>query len=144
KLLEDSITLAREVGERLGEVKALETLGEIAIIWGRFEEAEVLLRLSIEVAQGGSLRFNEAQSYLTLGRCYLLQGSCAQAIEAFGASRSIANLMNDKRGQAAVLLFLAEMHYESGDLATARHLLGEVNGVIERLANTSLIGHLRE
>src|SRR5207248_7692387 len=38
----------------------------------------------------------------------------------------------------------AEMHYESGDLATARHLLGEVNGVIERLANTSLIGHLRE
>jgi hydrogenase-4 transcriptional activator len=143
-LLESSLAIAREIGERRAEANALESLGELAAVCGRFAEAEASLRLSLEASQAAANRHNEAQAYLTLGRCYLLRGDCARATEIFDASQRIAEQMNDKRGQAAAQLFLAETRFQAGDAAGARHLLAEVSSVVERLANTSLVGHLRE
>jgi DNA-binding NtrC family response regulator/tetratricopeptide (TPR) repeat protein len=144
EVLQASLDLSREIGEKGAEGNTLETLGELELICGQFAEAEKSLRLSIEIAQSLSGRFNEAQAYLTLGRCYLLQNQYAQASEAFQNSLKVAEQMSDKRGQAAAQLYLAETRYEAGEHEATRRMLAEVSGGIERLANTSLIGHLRE
>lgn len=144
EVLESSIALAREIGDQKTVPHVLETLGELATTCGQFAEAEASLKLSIEAAQAISGRFNEAQSYLTLGRCHLLQDDYVQATDAFKTSFDIAARMDDKRGKAAAQLFLAETSFESGDTTTARQTLTEAGVTIERLTNTSLIGHLRE
>ncbi len=144
EVLEMAMLLAREIGNRLAEAGALGTLGELATICGQFSEAENVLKLSIETAHAVSGSFTEAQDHLTLGRCYLLQDNHVYAHKVFEVSRGIAEHLDDKRGQAAAQLFLAETCLESGDAATARQMLVDASVTIERLANTSLIGHLRE
>ena len=144
EVLEASIALAREIGERVAEANSLDTLGELAFIRGEFTEAEASLRLGIEVVQALSIPYNEAQAHLTLGRCLLLQSNYAGASEAFATSLALAEQIDDKRSQVAARLFLAETHLESGAAEAARRLLAEISPVIERWANTSLIGHLRE
>ncbi|HZS06169.1 MAG TPA: sigma 54-interacting transcriptional regulator [Blastocatellia bacterium] len=142
--LETAITLAREVGDRIAEGNSLETLGELAMICGQFEEAERLVRAGIAALQQVSGRFVEIQAQLILGRCHLLQGSHAQAEAAFNDSFKVATDSEDQRGQAAARLWIAETYLEAGDYGNARGIVDEVSGPVERLNNTVLIGHLRE
>ncbi|HWQ33060.1 MAG TPA: sigma 54-interacting transcriptional regulator [Blastocatellia bacterium] len=142
--LEAAIRLAREIGERVAQGNSLETLGELAMLCGQFEEAERLAREGIAVLQEVSGRWVESQAYLTLGRCYLLQNRCAEAAEAFTHSLSVADKTDDQRGQVAARLWLIETQLEAGETAAARERLTEVSGAVEKLANTLLIGHLRE
>jgi DNA-binding NtrC family response regulator/tetratricopeptide (TPR) repeat protein len=142
--LEAAIRLAREIGERVAQGNSLETLGELAMMCGQFEEAERLAREGIAVLQEVSGRWVESQACLTLGRCYLLQNRCAEAAEAFTHSLSVADKTDDQRGQVAARLWLIETQLEAGETAAARKRLTEVSSAVEKLANTLLIGHLRE
>src|ERR1043165_1283865 len=93
------------------------------MVCGQFGEAEASLQLSVETAHAISGSFTEAQDYLTLGRCHLLQRNYTRAVEVFETSGRVAESANDKRGQASAELFLAETYFESGNVTIARQIL---------------------
>ena len=142
--LETAIRLAREIGERVALGNSLETLGELAMICGQYEEAERLAHEGIAVLQQVSGRWVESQAYLTLGRCQLLQRHYPQAVESFTHSLKVATETRDQRGQIAAQLWLTDTQLETGDTIRARRLFDEISGTVEKLSNTGLIGHLRE
>ena len=142
--LETAITLADEIGELVVQGNSLETLGELALICGQFEESERLAREGISVLQAVSGRWIEAQAHLTLGRCYLLQNRHDEALASFNHSFKVAHEMDDQRGQTAARLWLVDTSLNKGDAEAARSLLMETSGAVEKLTNTGLIGHLRE
>lgn len=142
--LEASITLAREIGAHVALGNSLETLSELEMLSGNFAEAERLAREGIAVVQEVSGRWAESQAHLTLGRCHLLQNQYPQATAEFEHSLKVAAELNDRRGQLAAQLWLADVALAAGDLSAARPKLDELSGAVEKLSHTAMIGHLRE
>ncbi len=144
EVLEQALAEARDCEALLIAASTLESLGELHAMQGEFEQAEELLGQSLGILKSICVGFNEAMALLTRGRCLLLAGKAAEATGSFVASGEISERMGDPRGKAAARLYLIEAHLASGNLAEAQRLLTEVSPEVERLANTPLIGHLRE
>jgi len=142
--LEKALALTRSHGLLLAESGVLETTGEMKMIQGAGAEAESLLRQSIEIARTAHGGFNEAQSHLTLGRYYLLADDLSLAEESFQCSEQICVRINDRRGQLAAKLFLAETRLVAEDQAAASRLLAEAHAEAEELNHLPSIAHGRE
>jgi uncharacterized protein HemY len=50
--LEDSLALSRSVGEKIGVVECLQSLGELMIFQKNFDDARVFFEESLEIARG--------------------------------------------------------------------------------------------
>jgi len=143
QVLNYSIELGREIGDRAVEGTALDTLGELFVMRGEFTEARRTLALAIEKVEAANFPYGEVQAYQTLGQCRLAQGDYVGAVEAFEKQLAIAAKLEDKRSHTAAQLYLAEAKAESGDAAAAYRLLSEAAEAVEHSANVSLVGHCR-
>jgi DNA-binding NtrC family response regulator len=141
---EQALTEARACEALLVEASTLESLGELHYLQGDFVTGENYLQKSGEFLQSLRVGFNEAQFYLTQGRCRLLAERPDEAQQSFQASLEICERMGDPRGQAAARLWLIEACLADGQPKEAERLLTEVRSEVERMALTPLLAHLKE
>jgi DNA-binding NtrC family response regulator/tetratricopeptide (TPR) repeat protein len=143
-VLEQALSEARACEALLIAASTMETLGELSYLQGEFAVAEKLIEESLAIIRGIRVSFNEAMALLTRGRCLLHAERAAAAAESFRLSLEISERMGDPRGQVAAKLCLVEAHLALGETIAAQHLLAEAGAEAEQLANTPLIGQLRE
>ena len=64
------LTLARTMGDRLGEAKASGNLGNTLKVMGKFEEAVICCRRHLEICQEHRDRVGEGRALYNLGNVY--------------------------------------------------------------------------
>lgn len=68
------LTLARTMGDRLGEAKASGNLGNTLKVMGKFEEAVICCRRHLEICQEHADRVGEGRALYNLGNVYHAKG----------------------------------------------------------------------
>ncbi|MFN7927757.1 MAG: sigma 54-interacting transcriptional regulator [Blastocatellia bacterium] len=143
QMLHYAIEVGHEMDNRAVQGTALDTLGELAILQGRLDDAEELLERSLYHFQAANFPYGEVQALQTVGRCYLAQQQFTRAIGAFEQQLALAERIEDKRSRNSAQLYLAQTMVEMGKLADAQTLLDQLAEDIETSANISLVGHSR-
>ncbi|MBL8204158.1 MAG: sigma 54-interacting transcriptional regulator [Blastocatellia bacterium] len=141
---EQALNEARACEALLVEASTLESLGELFFVQGNFAEGDQYLQKSWEILQAIHVGFNEAQFYLTQGRCRLIAEKPEEALASFQFSLEIYERMSDPCGQATARLWLIEANLACGRQAEALRLQTEVRGEVERMALTPLLAHRKE
>ena len=68
------LTLARTMGDRLGEAKASGNLGNTLKVMGKFEEAVICCRRHLEICREHKDRVGEGRALYNLGNVYHAKG----------------------------------------------------------------------
>jgi DNA-binding NtrC family response regulator/Flp pilus assembly protein TadD len=139
-----ALTEARACEAFLVEASTLESLGEWFYLRGDFATGEDYLQKSWALLQAIRVGFNEAQFYITQGRCRLMAEKPQAALESFQASLEICERMDDPRGQATARLWLAEAFLAAEKPREAARLHAAARSEVERMALTPLLAHLKE
>ena len=69
------LTLARSMGDRLGEAKASGNLGNTLKVMGKFEEAVICCRRHLEICREHKDRVGEGRALYNLGNVYHAKGN---------------------------------------------------------------------
>ena len=80
KLLEQSLAIRREIGDRAGEAVTLNNISQIYDAWGRYEEALKLLEQSLAIWREVGDRAGEAVTSWNLGLEYERRGDLTRAL----------------------------------------------------------------
>ena len=73
------LTLARSMGDRLGEAKASGNLGNTLKVMGKFEEAVICCRRHLEICREHKDRVGEGRALYNLGNVYHAKGEICHA-----------------------------------------------------------------
>ena len=141
--LHSAISLSNITGHFVVRGSALDILGEIQLLQGRFEESEQTLLNSISDLQTANFTYAEVQAHQTLGRCYLAQGKLDLAQNSFEAQLALANRVEDKRNRTLAQIYLARVQCEKKNFSNAQDLLDQVSVEIDASSNASMIGLFR-
>jgi DNA-binding SARP family transcriptional activator len=87
--LEQSLSIRREIGDRMGEAQAANNVADAYEALGRGEEAVDLLRHALELNRKVGYRYGEAVALSNLGAALLHLDRAAEAIDFLRQSRSI-------------------------------------------------------
>ena len=79
-LLEQSLAIQQEIGDRKGEAVTLNNIAQIYDAWGRYEEAFKLLEESLAIRREIGDRAGEAVTSWNLGLAYERRGDLARAL----------------------------------------------------------------
>ena len=124
-LLEASLALFRDLGDREGIASSLHNLGLTASYQGDYSRAASLLEealaLSRELGDSGGI----ALSLNSLGRTITEQGEYSRAVALLQEALAVRRELGDKRGMAWSLNDLARVIRVQGDYARAAALLEE-------------------
>src|SRR5260370_1187996 len=114
--LERALSIASETGEHGAQVSMiLDSLGELLMLRGDFEEACTYLGLAVTLsAKNGNTRY-EGQAQRTLGRCYVAMRRGAEALTTTTKSQPLAEEIGDRQAICESHLLLAEACLECGD-----------------------------
>jgi predicted ATPase/class 3 adenylate cyclase/Flp pilus assembly protein TadD len=120
---EESLALARELGDEAAMARAMMSLGNIHSRMGEHDRAEELFRESLEVYRRVGESFGEGGANLNLGDLYLARGEIARAREYFERAVALARQSGDPVSLAFGVSYLGDVAYEEGDMiaATARY-----------------------
>jgi predicted ATPase/DNA-binding XRE family transcriptional regulator len=119
KLCEESIELARALGNQRILASALVYLGEICTALKDFKRASLLLEESLLVCRANHLPTQLAIALTDLGKVLLELGETAQAISNAKEALTIAEGINDTWGLSHTLHFLGSLHRKIGEIDTA-------------------------
>jgi hydrogenase-4 transcriptional activator len=92
----------------------LDSLGELKILRGEFEDAEDFLEQAVGVARERKREWYEAQAMRNLARCYLAQGEYNKAIEKARETIALSERIGDKHYANMAGLVLAESYLHHG------------------------------
>jgi len=154
KILEESLELSREMGDKRGIAHSLNSLGNAAADLGNYEQAQkfykesMILRREIEDKRGIAFSLNN------LGNVAYNQGNYEQAQNFFEESLALSREMGEKRGIAIILSNLGNVAYNRGHHEQAQKFLeeslalsrdmGEKSGIAESLNSLGNIAHNQE
>jgi predicted ATPase/class 3 adenylate cyclase/Tfp pilus assembly protein PilF len=119
---EESLSIRREIGDRIGVVKSLNSLGNVAIEQGDYDRARVMHEQSLAHAQELGDEANIANSLVNLGIVAEKQGDYAGATRMFESCLDIRSRLRDRWGMAVALNNLANVTYAQGNYAESRKL----------------------
>jgi tetratricopeptide (TPR) repeat protein len=88
--VEQSLAIAREIGDRRSECGALSRLGQVALLLGRLDEATSYLEQSLANARESSDRRWEARNLCVLGQVAEARDDLARAETLYQGSLTIA------------------------------------------------------
>ena len=125
---QESLTIFRELGERVDEGIALLHLGQIAHYIGDDGQATTYLQHSLKLAQELENPEVEGECQLMLGKCAFEAQDYAVALRHLSSSLEVCTKAADKRGEANALWWLGKVDLAQGKLASARSGLGEAVG----------------
>ena len=154
KLCEQSIELARALGNQRIMASALVYLGEICTSIKDFKRANILLQESLSICRANHLPTQLAIALTDLGKVLLESGETAQAISNAKEALTIAEGINDTWGLSHTLHFLGSLYRQIGEIDTAiyyfEHSLPQSRELGDRLtegatlANLSILYNLKE
>ncbi len=132
-LFEESLTIAREVGNRNGVAYSLLGLGLVAFRLGDHTQARALLEECLAVLRAQKDQTGITVSLNILGVVAERQGDPALARALHEESLAIARRLGNENGIAAALSNLGNVAFRQGNLAAARALLEECLTILRRL-----------
>ena len=132
-LFEESLTIAREVGNRNGVAYSLLGLGIVAFRQGDHAPARALLEECLTILRGQGDQTGITVSLNILGIVAERQGDPALARALHEESLAIARRLGNQNGIAAALSNLGNVAFRQGDLAAARASLEECLTILRRL-----------
>ncbi|MBA3531733.1 MAG: tetratricopeptide repeat protein [Ardenticatenales bacterium] len=118
-LCEESLTLARTLGDKVGMTWALYELGVQAAHQGEYERAHRLHEESLALKRQLGDQVGIAWSLHSLGRMAYLQGQLTQARTLLDESLGLRRARGDKNGIAWLLRTLGEVAYSQEDYPAA-------------------------
>ncbi|HEX6124942.1 MAG TPA: sigma 54-interacting transcriptional regulator [Pyrinomonadaceae bacterium] len=101
----------------------LDSLGELKILRGQFEDAEDFLEQAVSVARERNREWYEAQAMRNLARCYLAQGAIEKAIQKAKQTIELCSEIGDKHYANMAGLVLAESYLEQGSVTECENTL---------------------
>jgi DNA-binding CsgD family transcriptional regulator/tetratricopeptide (TPR) repeat protein len=130
---EETLSLARAVGDRLGEVHALIQFGNYARRYGQLERAARLYEEALPISRECGDSLGLWRALRNLGIVAILVGNTARASPLIEECLAIARSTGSIWGQAEALRLLGDLALRDGDLEGAiRHLEGSL-GLLEQL-----------
>lgn len=114
-LYEQSLTIARKIGNKGGECNQLGSLGNVNFYLGNYEKAIDLLQRSLDIARLIRDKRGEGNSLSGLGVAHRALGNYQQAIDLFQQSLDIARQIGDRRSETNQLGNLGNAHANLGD-----------------------------
>jgi hydrogenase-4 transcriptional activator len=106
---------------------AMDTLAQLYLAQGKFDEAESALDESLRVVQTlKNGEWAEISTQITIGRCLLTKGEPEAAKAPFRRAVDICQRTGDLRFASDARLWLAEALLETGDIEEARETIGGV------------------
>lgn len=135
------LTLARTMGDRLGEAKASGNLGNTLKVIGKFEEAVICCRRHLEICREHKDRVGEGRALYNLGNVYHAKGKhigrlghqdpgefpeevkmlFEKAVEYYEENMVLMVEIQDRAAQGRACGNLGNVHYLLGDFARAIH-----------------------
>jgi len=114
RLLQPALEVARTLGDRHGEGKALMGLGNVYLQQGRWEEAIANYEKALETFRALGDRHGEAQTLTNLGIVYRLQGRWEEAIACYEKDLEICRALGDRQGEGTTLTNLGNVYQLQG------------------------------
>ena len=144
----EAIAIFNAVGARRREARARNALGFALFVLGRYEDciAMCLSSIALDVQIGG--RFQVAKTLANIGIAYARLGDAEHGLAYLARAREAHERYDDKDGQIDTLLVTATVHFELGDLETAKQIAGDaaalatVSGNIYDRIHLRLVGAL--
>jgi len=153
-LFQQSLNIARHIGDVQAEAATLNGLASIHIQQGKIEQAIALFQQSLKLQQRIGNVQGEAATLSNLAGTYVYKGEIEQAITLFEQSLKFHQRLGNVQAEAATLHQLAYIHAHQGDIETAITLyqqslnltrfIGDVQGEAATLNNLADIYAQRE
>ena len=124
-LLEESITIARELKDKAGEAECLLELGGIAHMRNEYEEAAALFRESLAIYRELADKWGIAESLIRLAYIVEIHGDSEAAESMWEEALAISRELGNKMAIAQCLNRLGNRARLRGDLPKARALTEE-------------------
>ena len=132
---EESLRLARKLGDQIGIAEALHGVGEMARLRGDHDLAIACYQESLDRFRDLGNREGVAWSLDHLGRAMYYQGDHERAISLIAEALAQFRALEYRRGIAIMLGNLGVIMLQQGDLAQARTYLGESVSLHEKVGD---------
>lgn len=142
-LVEQSLSIARELGDQKGMADSLGLLGEIAwTVDSNPAKARSLYDESLTIARKIQEKHRMTFALEGLGRLALIQGDFETARASFAEDLAISREIGDKRATATALEALGDVSIMNGDYASAQVPYEEALGLFRELEDRLRIADL--
>ncbi|HET6861544.1 MAG TPA: protein kinase [Pyrinomonadaceae bacterium] len=124
-ILQESLKLYEELGDKSGIAQSINNLGSIAWSQGDYVQAQVFYTQSLEIRRAISDSWGTANSLNNLGGVAFVQGDCDRALALYAESLSLRRKLGDKRGISMSLNNMGEVAQQQQDYGRAATLFAE-------------------
>lgn len=114
---ERALEIAREIGDRRGELQAMSVLGWIWVQLGQAERAVELYQQTLVIARDMAIPEDGGNALFGLGKAWAALGDDTKAIGCYEQYLAITEDVGDRLGMKTALRALAESFQDSDDLA---------------------------
>jgi predicted ATPase len=120
RLLEASLAIYRELGDRGHEGIVCGTLAILLMNQGRMKEAHAHFEHELAIDRELDNRYREGIVLLNLGQCYRRQGQMEEARAHFEAALALCREVGNRRVEGMLLNNLGQLHRKQGRMEEAR------------------------
>jgi predicted ATPase/class 3 adenylate cyclase len=142
--LEESLAIARRLGDREAVARVLQPLGMSQLGEGDLEAARTSLREALALAEAGGDTRNLAAARNALAQLHRAEGRAQLAAPLYRSVLEAADALGDRESEAIARLNLAMVSIDAGAVAEARVMALEALGIAEALASRSLMQSILE
>ncbi len=135
-LLEESLALCRQLGDKQGSAWALNHLGYVALRQGDLEQAAARQGESLVLSRELGHAWHSAWALNALGDVAHHQSEDVRATALLEESLALFRNIGDQHGIASTLQGLGEVARSQGDLGRAALLFAECKGLFQELGDT--------
>ena len=139
RLMVESLSSANAQQRSLSRCRALQMLGQLDYMMGRYAEAQTYLEESLDIAREIGDRARVASLLQPLGMACLGRGHHADARVHLEEAVALARDLNNARELAAAINALAQLHRVEGELAAAKPLYEQVLGQARQIGDREII-----
>jgi tetratricopeptide (TPR) repeat protein len=134
-LLEQSLAIYREIGNRVGEGLTLNNISQI--YYARGDDTTVLkyLKQSLSISQETGDKKGEGVTIGNIGKMYYALGDCATALKWLEQSLVISKEIGDKTMEGTTLSNIGLIYYKRGDYATAMNYQEQGLSISRKIGN---------
>jgi predicted ATPase/class 3 adenylate cyclase len=134
-LLEESLTLYRELGDRRGTANSLDGLGRVALNRGDYAASRALLEESLTLFRELGNKHSSAVTLANLGNLAHAQGDYSAARTLYEESLTLFRELGNRLASAQLLGNLGAVVHAQGDYSAARTLYEESLTLFRELGN---------
>jgi predicted ATPase/Tfp pilus assembly protein PilF len=135
QLLQEGLEILRPLGDHIGVMLYLHTLGGVVRILGDREDAKKLFQEGLDLAEAHSYPMGVALALSDLGDLAYEEGEYETAKLRFESSLAFSDEIGDRRGKALALTNLGRVAAALGEYEEARHLYEQGLEITSRSGN---------